>query len=620
MRLLASLTLVLAVARAAEPEGAPAQVLLRAAGRSIELPVRAELAPVEEGSAFPPLSFRRDGDDAVGTAADALREVEVRLRPAGASVSLEVRVRYLADAAAEREAIRLSLPGPVRAIAHDLSWRAVAKSLRVDRGTPIALAARQLAVVGGPGFVAARVTPRSGGADLELVLDDEASHPFAVYERCLPRLPEDEDGQVHFAELEHKRPESRMPRRRGEEVRGRATLYLLDGAPALPLVVERWPAGTRAAVVFTDHADRTDPEALRAVLYGDSRPFCRPAGPGGFLGRGLRITKSFFVHARRGALEDPETASLARELAMAGSEVASHSPSPLPDDREAVRGALPLLRRFGVVTWIDHEPYTNCEAISAEGWRADGPYAVRDLLAGGGFRWVWEAGDVGGFAREPVVGNLFAPGLAPAFYPMPLDGKLWVFGSTMFQGTPEALARALSDAALDRLEGERGLFVGHTYLAAAPRTTTRPDLLARLVVREVDGGLELHPAFDEALERLAARVRSGTLASLTWDEAGTRLRAIGDVEVSYRPDGSAEVVNRGAVPISGLTVSVPLPNLVLELEGVEVDGAENLPASSRAWFDLPPGGAAVVRASEGGRPMRLVAAAPAAVEIVGGKP
>ncbi|HVP67668.1 MAG TPA: hypothetical protein VMT17_10450 [Anaeromyxobacteraceae bacterium] len=606
--------LLLGAALAAEP----GRLALRAPDRTASLEVSLDSAPAA-GPATTALRFRPGGTGAVAQARDGLREVEVRLSPAGVGVDLEVRVRYVAELRAEREAIRIRFRGPLRAVTSDLGYRAVAKPVRLERGTPIVVAGRDVAVVGGPGLAAAHLSERAGMAEVELVLDDEGSHPFAVYEHCLAEMPEDDEGQVSFADLERKRPEGRIPRRPGDEIRARATLYVADGGAVLPLVVERWPAGTSAAVVFTDHADRTDPDALRAILYGDSRPFCRPGGPGGFLGRGLRLTKSFFVQAHRGGLEDPETAALAREILLAGSEVASHSPTPAADDREAVRAALPLLGRFGVTTWIDHQPYTNCEAISAEGWRAEGPYGVRDLLAGAGFRWVWEAGDVGGFAREPAVYNLFAPGLPPATYPLPVDGRLWVFGSTMFQGTPEALGRALSDAALDRLEAERGLFVAHTYLAAAPRTTSSAALVSRLVVREVPGGLELHPAFDQALERLERRVKGGTLASLTWEQAGGRLRALGDVEVTYRADGSAEVTNRGAEAVAGLTVSLPAPDLELEVEGVGGLGAESGP-TTRAWFDLPPGGTAVVRARRGGEEIHLVAASPAAVEIAGGKP
>ena len=67
-----------------------------------------------------------------------------------------------------------------------------------------------------------------------------------------------------------------MRRRPGDELTARATLHpLAPGREVLPVLAERWEAGARGAVVFTDHADRTDPAALRAVLYGDSRLVCR---------------------------------------------------------------------------------------------------------------------------------------------------------------------------------------------------------------------------------------------------------------------------------------------------------------------------------------------------------
>ena len=616
---------------AAPGAGGPGDPVLRAGKRAVLLDVTVDLAPAGPGDPLPPLAWRQDGPAAVGEARDAIRQVEVRLAPRGAGVALELRVRYLADVRVEREVVRLRLPGGGLALRRDLAWSSLKRPARVDRGTPILAAAGDVLVAGGAGLVAARYAPaaraeagRAGpahggsGVDVDLVLDDEAAHPFAVYERCMPKLPLGDDGQVTYSGLERKRLEARTPRRAGEESRGRATLYLLrPGEVRIPLVAERWPSGASAAVVFTDHADRTDPEALRAVLVGDSRPVCRAAGPGGFVGRGLRLTKSFFVRARHGGLEDPETAALARDLARAGSEIASHSPTAAPDDREASAPALAKLRRFGAVTWIDHQPYTNCEALSAEGWRDEGPFAIRDLLVAAGFRWVWEAGDVSGFGEEPAVVNLFLPDRAsapPPAFPLPFDPRLWAFGSTMFQGSPEGLGRALSDEALGRLEAERGLFVAHTYLSASPRTTSQPGLLGRLVVRPVPGGLEIHPEFDAGLARLAARVDAGAIASLTWDEAGSRLRALGDLEVEYAPDGSATVSNHGAEPLLGLTLGAPAPLKALEADGVAVHAASD-EGVVRAWLDLPAGRTVVLRATDGASPVPFFRPLPAAVVV-----
>lgn len=612
--------LALTLALLASAEAPPAIPL--AGGRSLPLEVRVEVTSLEEERRpFPALAWRAEGEALVGTADDGRCAATVRLWPSRGGIALEVSLRYDGAATVEKEAVRLRLPGQAaRAVGPDLALGKVRGPLRVDRGTPVFLATSEVALAGGPGLAAARYLPERGGVEVELVLDDGAARPFAVYERCLDRLPGlSQPGPMSFGTLERRHPLGPVRRRPGDALTARATLHpLAPGREVLPLLAERWAAGARAAVVFTDHADRTDPAALRAVLHGDSRPLCREGAPLGFLGHGLRLTKSFFVRARTGGLEEPETAALAEAMRAAGSEVASHSPSGDPDDREAVLAALPALARFGAVTWIDHEPYTNCEALSSQGWQDSGRYGIRDLLAAAGFRWIWQAGDVGGFGPEPRLVNVFDPGQAgdpgPPVYPLPVDGRLWAFRSSMFYAPPGRLAAALEELPLLRLEAERGLFVAHTYLSASPRTTTRPEQLERLAVRETgDGGLELAPALDAALGRLADHVRQGRLASLTWAEAGERLRALGDLEIAYLADGSAEVSNRGRRPLGGLTLAVPAGGVDLSVEGAEVQGADGDAERTRVWFDLPPGASAVVRAEQRGLPVPFLPGEPGAM-------
>jgi hypothetical protein len=254
---------------------------------------------------------------------------------------------------------------------------------------------------------------------------------------------------------------------------------------------------------------------------------------------------------------------------------------------------------------VDHQPYTNCEALSSRGAGDAGPWGVRDLLDAAGFRWAWAANDVDGRAGTKVV-NLLGGDPAeprPAIFPLPGDDRLWVFRSSMFHAPPEALAAALSDDALSALERERGLFVAHTYLGPSSRTTRSEDQRARIVVLQEGGHLVIHPALDQAFARVAAHVRAGRLASLAWAEAGDRLRAIGDVEVLYRPDGAAEVVNHGASAIAGLTVSVPAAGLDVEVEGAAPVGRADEDGVARVWFDLGAGARAVLRASDGQEPV-----------------
>ncbi len=588
---------------------APAEVPL--GGDPLPVEIAFEVRTTSQASS-PPLAWhtRRDGA-AEGRGVGPGYEATVALVPApGGARTIDASVRWLAPAEVERVALRLAWAGAPRAVGRDLAFTPLASTRRTGRGTPLLVAAGRAVLAGGPGIAAALLERVGGGVRATLLLDDADERPFSTYEACLERLPAGpEQEHVHWAALEVRRAVRGSPRAPGAVDEARATLYPAGTEPFRPVVVERWPAGARAAVVITDHADRTDPAALRAVLWGSSDPRAEGGVGAGLLGRGLKLTRSFFAHSRHGgALDDPEIHVLAEELEASGSEVALHSITPDRDDREAVRAGLAEAEPFHPATWIDHEPYTNCEALSSRGAGDAGPWGVRDLLEAAGVRWAWAAGDVDGHAGTKVVNLLGGDPAAPrpAIFPLPGDGRLWIFRSSMFHAPPEVLAAALSEDALAALERERGLFVAHTYLGPSERTTRSEDQRSRLVVVQDGGGLVIHPALDRAFARLAAHVRAGRLASLAWAEAGDRLRALGDVEVVYRPDGAAEVVNHGADGIAALTVSLPAAGLEIELEGAALLGREDEGDQARLWFDLGPGERAVLTASNGLVPVPLL--------------
>ncbi len=453
-------------------------------------------------------AWRSEAGEQVGSGAAPEVEVELRLVPEeGEGRRLLVRLRWRREAGLERAAVTLGWAGDRPwAVGRDLSPAPLTAPVRTGRGTPLLAGAGALLLTGGPGLVAARLAPTPGGLEARLFLDDAAERPFATYLECIDRLPR----------------------------------------------------AARAAVVFTDHADRTESAALRAVLFGHSDPRAEGSRGAGLLGRGLAITRSFFVWPGPGTLADPEAWRLASWIAGAGGEVALHSISDGRDDNAAIRAGL--------------------EAAAPPG--------------------------------EP----------SPAIYPLPGEPRLWVFESTFFYAPPAELAQALSDEALEKLERGGGLFVGHTYLGAGPATTPRGLAAARLpVVRRPDGALVpqsgaaalvIDPALDEALARLATRVGQGRLVSLGWAEAGDRLRALGDVTVRYLADGGAEVVNRGALGLSGLAVSLPAAGLELWIDGAPAGDRQELAGRTRIWFDLPAHGRRVVRATRQLLPVPLLPRAP----------
>lgn len=591
---------LLAVALAAAPAVAPVDLALDVRAGGVDR--------------SPPIAWMEEADGGqAGHAEDPAFEARLRIGPPhGGARAVEVAVAWRQEIGVERVAARLRWSGAPEAVDRALRFRPVDGPIRIGRATPVLVSAGDSLLAGGRGVVGARISPQgreeARGVEVTLFADDADERPFATYSVCTDRLDaRAQHGQ--FAALEHKEPHRDAPRRAGEVDRLEARL--LDRDPdrrARPVVVERWPGGARGAVVFTDHADRTDAAAVRAILWGSSEA-ARGSGRG-FLGRGVRLTRSFFVEAA-GGLHDPEAALAADALVDAGSEVALHSITEARDPVEAVRYGLAAASRWSPATWIDHQPYTNCEAFSSEGWRASGPFGVREELVRGGIRWVWAAGDVAGF-RAVEVANVLAIGseasASPAIYPFAPDPRLWVFQSSMFWAPPEVLAEALSGLALERLEAERGLFVAHTYLGAGPRETTGATQRERLAVRpSPGGGLEIAPALDAALARIQERVEAGALASLTWEEAGDRLRALGDVAVEYLADGTALIRNLGGWPLPGLTVGVPEEGLELTVDGAGPVASADLPGWSRVHFDLPPGGSVRLRASRGGADGAIIA-------------
>ena len=571
-------------------------------------------APVPEPEgptdrSHPAGDWRTDGTSMVKESDGDGWHATLRATPDDRGVTLEAEIRYSAPVLVSREAILFTLPGRARALGRDLRVAPLARTLRIDRGTPIFLATaatrRQpgAAVVAEEGIPAARFSPHVADSDVELVMDDPGTHPFSSFATCrsdyLPHLPGVPAPRRPDPEMERRTRHDHITRAAGEVVRARAQIYVIgDGEEFLPVIVERWAAGARAAVVFTDHADRTDPEALRAVLYGVSDRHAPCHGCGGFFGHGIKITKTFFVRPGIGTLEDPDAVQLASEIVAHGGEIGSHSITPQRDLRQVVADALTVFSLWRVVTWIDHQPDTNCEAISSRGWKDDANYGIHDLLAGAGFQWVWSGSDAP--AHTLRVGNLFEPEQAgaavPPIYPLPSDPRLWVFESIWFYDRVARMAAAFGEADLDRLEHERGLFIAHTYLSASPRTTRRRELIGRdAVVARPEGGLALDPAFEEALTRLGARVARGAISSLTLRESGDRLRDLGAIAVRYQADGSALVTNTGGVAVKALTLAIPA-DVQIELRGAPPGGTGGEPGRTTVWFDLPAGRSVVVSA------------------------
>jgi hypothetical protein len=452
-----------------------------------------------------------------------------------------------------------------------------------------------------------------------------------------------------------------------------ATLSLYSGA-ATPLVKARFPDGRRAALVITDHADQTAAPTLRTIAGGTSDMNDPRWGQSGLLGHGLAITKALWLKSGerdpqalrpgqaaapgplqngvagrpqngkgrpprpaaeaeagdaefldelgrgvadengggRPQLDDPQVVALADRLHAAGWEIIPHSATPIRDGRDLTRQALLYFRRFNARSWIDHQPYTNCEALVNQGYR-QGPFGIADLLSAQGYQYAWAGRDV-----APGDLNLLMPRrldrYVPVIWPvgrlasgMPAD--LWLFLSMLsFVETPRFFEMYGAEA-IDRLERERGLHIAHTYLENihppaswfGRRNLLQPGERPREVV--------LDPRLDALFSALAARVARGSLWVPTLSRLGDHLRAMAGVSVTLETDGSATLQSK--LTVSGATFVVPRPALVVEVNGRPPMGVRYIDGETSFWLDLPAGRPVRVRLKEvSGMPVSFLSGKP----------
>lgn len=124
-----------------------------------------------------------------------------------------------------------------------------------------------------------------------------------------------------------------------------------------PAVLSRFPEGTEAAFVLTDHCDFDNTERLRIFLDGDA------GGHRGWLGRGLKMTKGVFAlpssrvpRAAAPTLSDALYTNLIRRLWEDGSEIVPHGLNesgniPPATFAETLRA---FAAQWSPATWIDH--------------------------------------------------------------------------------------------------------------------------------------------------------------------------------------------------------------------------------------------------------------------------
>ena len=404
---------------------------------------------------------------------------------------------------------------------------------------------------------------------------------------------------------------------------------------AVPLLKARYPEGRRAAFVITDHADQTTTGTLHALAGGTSQVSSPRFGKGGLLGHGLPITKALWFrsgepapaaswahpprpvmspfqkhmhslvvyHSRyerpqvdpsgagRPQLDDPALAELTQRLHRAGWEISPHSATPQSDDRDSTEEALRFFEQYDARTWIDHQPYTNCEALTNRGFQG-GSEGIADLLERHSYRYAWSGIDV---PASPSL-NLLSPQrldqYVPVVYPSGrlatgTPATLWLFSTMMTYVDSSRFFALYKKKSLDQLESERGLHIAHTYLEAFHAAGSKFAKRNLMLPGKVSGEIVPHPRLEQLLGQLQARVQRGTLWVPTVQQLGDHLRAMGQVTVRLAGDGSATL--RAQTAVSAATFVVPRPGLSVLIDGQPLRSVRSSKTETTFYLDLAAG-------------------------------
>lgn len=502
-------------------------------------------------------------------------------------LGLHVDVEYLVDIEIDHEEVLLVFESSNghQVLGRDLVERAVrvGNQYLTDSWTPLEVSTQTplgpITVIRNKGFPSAVTEGTETTLSLHLELDDRGNHPYQPYIKC------------------NKRYASRLPqhdiwstvRRRGERVSHRADIWFGN---ATPLRVERLPEGRRAAVVFTSHADQSKAANTSALLWGHSNPSHPSYGRRGMIGHGLSLTlTAWAARGRFTDMNEPQFLDILRRAREAGVEVSPHSTTPYEEDREMVSELMKRYTEFHPATWIDHQPETNCEALNNGAGITDGDsrFAVVDVLRRSGIRYFWSIPDVNPPGGMNILGSSrpsYRPTLMFRNPRLEVEGEqIWMFKSCWRFVKSQLFLRWNNQQKLRRLVKERGIHIAHVYMDYYEPSGRLAD---RSLLEPSGMGLRLRDDADQVFQHLGRLNESKQIWVASMRDLGDHLDALSKLDLEYLPDGSARISARGR-GIKALSVTAPLTDTTVEIDGGPPDGARWEREETTFWMDVDTG-------------------------------
>lgn len=380
---------------------------------------------------------------------------------------------------------------------------------------------------------------------------------------------------------------------RNKDVTRSSSLDLPLSSPQLtPMPV---PSGYLGALIFTEHADYTDHDSLRTVIYGTNDTMNSTYGKKGFIGHNLTATWSVFAVSSYGGegLDSPELKNITDDMSKHGFEITPHSLSAIVNentpDRKMVETYLPwYVKNYSCRDWIDHGLASGARnsQLKSLGWDPNSPYYIMDLFQNNSILYAWAFIDAKPDDAKGLSTSKNSSVGLPGDIVWQNTNLALPNGTSLYQWKTCATGKGLgltyyTNSTVDHMLSTYGVSIWHDYW---------PDNSSALNYYYVRSqpSYTINETFDSFLSNISAQKQAGKLWNPTASQYIDYWIAASNVEVRCTGFNTYTVVNHNSDTVNGFSMRVQ-GAYTPKLDGMKLSTTKPNGKDTIFWMDLPAG-------------------------------
>jgi len=356
------------------------------------------------------------------------------------------------------------------------------------------------------------------------------------------------------------------------------------------------PSGYLGALIFTEHADYTDHDSLRTVIYGTNDTKNSTYGKKGFIGHNLTATWSVFAVSSYGGegLDSPELKSIIDDMYANRFEITPHSLSGIVNnetpDRKMVETYLPWYANYSCRDWIDHGLASGARnsQLKSLGWDPNSPYYIMDLFQNNSILYAWAFIDAKPDDAKGLSTSKNSSVGLPGDIVWQNTNLALPNGTSLYQWKTCATGKGLgltyyTNSTVDHMLSTYGVSIWHDYW---PDNSSLSNQSSYNYYYYKDNHT-INETFDSFLTNISAQKQAGKLWNPTASQYIDYWIAANNVEVRCTGVNTYTVVNHNSDTLSGFSMRVQ-GAYTPKLDGVKLSTKTN-GEDTIFWMNLPTG-------------------------------